>query len=77
MNSNQTKIDARQMPCPMPLLKLKQALNKLDVGDIVYLIATDPTSKQDFVSYIEMTNHQIRYQEDNGEIHFYITKGIA
>jgi len=69
------KVDARKMPCPMPLLKLKQALNQLDIGQSVHLIATDPTSKRDFVSYINMTNHQISFEEQQGEIHFRVIKG--
>ena len=75
MKSNQIEVDARNMPCPMPLLKLKQALNQMDVGQPLHLIATDPTSKRDFVSYIKMTEHQLSYQENNGEIHFYVIKG--
>ncbi len=75
MNSAQLTVDARKMPCPMPLLKLKQALNKIENTQVVHLIATDPTSKRDFVSFVNMTNHQIRFDEAGGEIHFYVTKG--
>jgi tRNA 2-thiouridine synthesizing protein A len=75
VKSAQLKVDARKMPCPMPLLKLKQALNQLDIGQLVHLVATDPTSKRDFVSYIEMTNHQLSYEEKQNEIHFHVIKG--
>ena len=75
MSSNQILVDARQKPCPMPLLKLKQALNRIDIGGTIHLIATDPTSKRDCVSYIEMTNHQITIEQLNDELHFYVTKG--
>jgi len=74
MMSNQKLVDARQMRCPMPLLKLKQALNGIEVGDSVHLIATDPTSKLDVARYIEMTNHQIKTEQFDDEFHFYITK---
>lgn len=59
----------------MPLLKLKQALNQLEIGQALHLVATDPTSKRDFSSYISMTEHQMSYQEEQGEFHFYVTKG--
>ena len=75
MKPTDLKVDARKMPCPMPLLKLKQALNQLAVGQTVHLIATDQTSKRDFASYINMTDHQMSFQEENVEIHFYVTKG--
>lgn len=77
MSYNQNLVDARKMVCPMPLLKLKQALNKMLVGDALHLIATDLTSKRDFSAFIEMTNHQMHYEEKDNEIHFYVTKGTA
>ena len=75
MKPTELKVDARKMPCPMPLLKLKQALNQLDVGQVVYLIATDPTSKRDFASYINMTDHQMSFKEEKNEFHFRVIKG--
>jgi len=74
MSSNQILVDARQMRCPMPLLKLKQALNQAEVGQTVHLIATDPASQRDCVSYIDMTDHQIRTEQSNQEFHFLVTK---
>jgi len=74
MTSNQKRVDARQMRCPMPLLKLKQALNSIESGGSVHLITTDPTSKRDIVCYIEMTDHQVTIEELDQEIHFYVIK---
>lgn len=75
MNSVVDKVDARKMSCPMPLLKLKQALNNTEVGGTVHLIATDPTSQRDFRSYINMTDHQMSCQQDGDDFHFYVIKG--
>jgi len=75
VKSTHLRVDAREMTCPMPLLKLKQALNKLEVGQQLHLIATDLTSKRDLTSYINMTDHQMSFKEDNDELHFYVIKG--
>jgi len=68
-------IDARNMRCPMPLLKLKQALNQLVSGDVVKLIATDPTSKRDILAFAQMADHEISLTEDENGIMFKVTKG--
>jgi len=68
-------IDARKMICPMPLLKLKQALNQVEVGDRVHLTATDRTSLRDIKTYIDMTSHLMNVKQNNNEIHFYVVKG--
>ena len=58
----------------MPLLKLKQALNQIDGGEIVSLIATDPTSKRDIAAYVSLAQHKLHCAEDKGEITFLVTK---
>ncbi len=68
-------VDARQLKCPMPLLKLKQALNTLSIGESVHLIATDKTSLRDFKSFIGMTPHTMAVTEQESDIHFHVVKG--
>jgi len=68
-------VDAKNMPCPMPLLKLKQALNTIEKGDSVHLIATDPTSKRDIASYVALTSHQLSSDFIENEYHYFVIKG--
>ena len=41
-------LDTKGLNCPMPLLKAKQALNRMDVGQILEVISTDQGSVRDF-----------------------------
>lgn len=69
-------IDARELRCPLPLLKLKQALFAAEVGDEITLITRDTGSKKDIPSFIALTNHVIMAQTDNNdEIIFVVQKG--
>jgi tRNA 2-thiouridine synthesizing protein A len=63
------------LKCPLPLLKLKQALNSLAVGESVYLSVTDRASLRDFKSFISVTEHSMQVTEQANAIHFYVTKG--
>jgi len=67
-------VDARNMTCPMPLLKLKQALNQMVSGGIVKLIATDPVSKKDIVAFANLVGHKISVEQDVNDIIFIVTK---
>ena len=40
-------VDATGLVCPMPLLKAKRALNAMEVGQTLLILATDHTSHQD------------------------------
>ena len=69
------KVDARQLKCPLPLLKLKQALNTIAVEESVHMVATDTRSLSDIKSFIQMTNHRMAISQTDSEIHFHVTKG--
>ena len=75
MSSGHIEVDARNMACPMPLLKLKQALNKVEKGDTVFLMATDPSSKRDFFSFAKLANHSVELKQIEQEFHYRVTKG--
>ncbi len=68
------QVDAREMICPMPLLKLKQALNQINGGEVVSLVATDPTSKRDIAAFASLAEHKLSCVEDKYEITFLVTK---
>ena len=48
-------VDARQLACPLPLLKARQALRNLATGELVRVLATDAGSLKDFVSFSQLT----------------------
>lgn len=67
-------VDAQGLVCPMPLLKAKQALNQVDVNDIVRVLATDAGSVRDFHSFADLTEHKIIDFCDNNGIYTYMIK---
>jgi len=68
------EIDARNLPCPLPLLKLKQALNKVSDGVKITVFATDPASSRDFKAFVALTNHQLSIQKIDDAFKFDIIK---
>jgi len=59
---NQT-LDASGLTCPLPLLKAKQALNKLDVGEVLSVTCTDPGSVRDFKVFCDQSGHKLLLSE--------------
>lgn len=41
-------LDVKGLNCPMPLVKARQTLNKMDVGQVLRVLATDRGSVKDF-----------------------------
>ncbi|WP_339615435.1 sulfurtransferase TusA family protein [uncultured Gilvimarinus sp.] len=73
-----TLVDARQLRCPMPLLRAKQAMRSLAVGDQIEVRATDAGSVRDFHAYVQLAGHQMIEFIDMGDEYVYlIEKGGA
>ena len=40
-------LDCRGLSCPMPLLKTKKAVKKMESGQIIEILSTDPGTRND------------------------------
>lgn len=52
-------VDASGLNCPLPLLKAKQSLNRLESGMVLRLICTDPGSVRDFDVFSKQSGHAL------------------
>lgn len=69
------KYDASGLNCPLPILRSKKALNALNGGDVLYVVATDSGSVKDFDAFCKQTgNELLESSEAEGKYHFYIKK---
>lgn len=48
-------LDARGLKCPMPILKARKALNGMQPGQRLEVLATDPGSVRDFQAFCRAT----------------------
>ena len=69
------ELDARGLNCPMPLLKAKQALNKMDSGARLRVVATDKGAWRDFAVFADQSgNLLLEKSENDGEYTFVLEK---
>jgi TusA-related sulfurtransferase len=47
------ELDVRGAKCPMPIVKARQELNNLSVGQVLKVLATDPGSVNDFKGWVK------------------------
>ncbi len=48
-----TVLDARGLACPMPIVKARQAINTLQPGQVLKVLATDRGSVKDFQGWVQ------------------------
>ncbi|MDO6562537.1 sulfurtransferase TusA family protein [Amphritea sp. 1_MG-2023] len=66
------QLDACGLNCPLPLLKAKQALHKLESGKVLKVVATDAGSQRDFKVFVEQSDHQMLKSFSDGDRYIYI-----
>ena len=69
------ELDCSGLSCPMPILKTKKAVDKMETGQVLKMIATDPGSLPDVQAWAAKTgNELLGHEEDGGTFTFYIKK---
>ncbi|MBI4688850.1 MAG: sulfurtransferase TusA family protein [Nitrospirae bacterium] len=70
-------LDCKGLNCPMPLIKTKKTLDTMEIGQILFVHATDPGTKADIPALLKRTgNELIEMREEKGEF-FYLIKKIV
>jgi tRNA 2-thiouridine synthesizing protein A len=69
------ELDARQLACPLPILRCKKSLSQMSSGQVLRIIATDPGSTRDFEVFCRQTGNELLSSgEQNGEYVFLIRR---
>ena len=58
MNFNK-ELDTRGLNCPLPILKAKKALADMHSGEVLKVVATDPSSMRDFQAFARQTGNEL------------------
>jgi len=53
------QLDARGLNCPLPILRAKKALNDMQSGQVLKIVATDPGSVKDFQAFCKQTGNDL------------------
>jgi tRNA 2-thiouridine synthesizing protein A len=68
-------LDCRGLTCPMPILKLAKEIKKIDAGQVLEMLGTDPGSKIDVPAWCKKTGNEfIESTEEEGVHKFYIRR---
>lgn len=66
------EVDAKGLDCPMPLLKAKRALNAMEAGQRLRILATDQGSVRDFRVFAEQSGHQLLASDEADGVYIHL-----
>lgn len=69
------KLDCIGLFCPMPILKTRDALKQMYVGQTLEMLSDDPASEADMQSWTQRTGHDLLDIAKDGPVfHFLVRK---
>lgn len=67
-------LDCSGLACPMPILKTKKAVDALEMGQILKMIATDAGATSDIEAWTQKTGHELVASEKDGDKFIFFIK---
>jgi tRNA 2-thiouridine synthesizing protein A len=68
------KLDCLGLFCPMPILKTRDAMNQMTVGQVLEMTSDDPASEADMKSWAARTGHELLEIERHGAVYRFIVR---
>jgi tRNA 2-thiouridine synthesizing protein A len=72
------QLDARNLLCPMPVIRTQNRVQELKAGDLLLVQCTDPGAKQDVPAWCRINGHElVGIKEADGLIEITIRVGSS
>jgi tRNA 2-thiouridine synthesizing protein A len=69
------QLDFSGLRCPLPVLRAKQVLDDMNSGEVLRIIATDPSSVKNIQAFIGITGDElVEAQKEDGKFYYLIKK---
>ncbi len=70
-------LDCTGTLCPVPVIRLRQEIEKIGVGQVIKILATDPGSVQDFPAFARNTGHELIETVTRGDVYEFYFRKVA
>ena len=68
------QIDCTGLFCPMPIVKTREAIKLMGVGQLLEMLSDDPGSDPDMKSWAQSTGHQLVSVSRQGAVYRFLVR---
>ncbi len=68
------ELDCKNLLCPMPIIKVSQAIKLIPVGGTIRMETTDPGSKHDVAAWARQTGNELVETGQNGRVFTFLVR---
>ena len=70
----QHHMDAQGLFCPEPVMMLHSKMDEMSAGECVEILATDPSTRRDFIKFCSFLSHQLLVDEERDGVFRYVIR---
>jgi len=67
-------LDCIGLYCPEPVFRTRLELDRMNVGDILEMIADDPAAEEDIKSFTKRTGHELLKLSKEGDVRRFLIR---
>ncbi|MDP0562272.1 MAG: sulfurtransferase TusA [Candidatus Endonucleobacter sp. (ex Gigantidas childressi)] len=71
------ELDTSGLCCPEPVMLLHKKVQEMVSGEVVRVIATDPSTQRDIPKFCIFLNHYLLMSEEQGNHFYYVIKKVS
>jgi len=68
------QIDCTGLFCPLPIVKTREAIRQMAVGQVLEMSSDDPASEADMKSWAEITGHELIHVARAGAVFRFLVR---
>jgi TusA-related sulfurtransferase len=68
------QIDCTGLFCPMPIVKTREAMTEMIVGQVLEMLSDDPASDPDMRSWARNTGHELLQVTRSGAVYCFVVR---
>ena len=74
MSEPVSSLDTSGLFCPEPVMLLHNKIDQSRVGDLIEVIATDPSTQRDIPKFCAFLDHELVEQREQDKKYFYLIR---
>lgn len=68
------EIDCIGLFCPMPIVKIREAIKQIAPGQLIGMVADDPASEADMKSWCRRSGHELLESSKDGGLYRFVVR---
>ncbi len=74
MSEPVSSLDTCGLFCPEPVMLLHNKIDEINIGDLIEVIATDPSTQRDIPKFCAFLDHELIEQREQDKQFFYLIR---